>query len=123
MVNFPLSQIFGPMIIPKFLNILLNQGKFYQAHRDVLNSDIIQQRIVEDTTPKHNEDKEKEKIKEVHNHVGKEDGRCAIRSQFFKIKTFGNHLEVKNEDDKLKDVIIVLPKKHVRISTPDNNGQ
>uniref|UniRef100_A0A0K0FZH4 Uncharacterized protein n=1 Tax=Strongyloides venezuelensis TaxID=75913 RepID=A0A0K0FZH4_STRVS len=83
----------------------------------------------------------KEKIKEVDNHNDKENGRVDDDEKddenenknesdsmlsdhnFSKSKTVGNHLEVKNEDDKLKDVILVLPKKRVRISTPDNNGQ
>uniref|UniRef100_A0A0K0F4T4 Insulin-like growth factor 1 receptor (inferred by orthology to a human protein) n=1 Tax=Strongyloides venezuelensis TaxID=75913 RepID=A0A0K0F4T4_STRVS len=89
---------------------------------------------------KHNEDEEKEEIEEVDNHDGKEDGRVdddeeddenenknesdSVLSDhnFLKFKTVENHLEVIDEDDKSEDVILVLPKKRVRISTPDNNA-
>uniref|UniRef100_A0A0K0FRG7 Insulin-like growth factor 1 receptor (inferred by orthology to a human protein) n=1 Tax=Strongyloides venezuelensis TaxID=75913 RepID=A0A0K0FRG7_STRVS len=89
----------------------------------------------------HNDDKEKEEIKEVDNHDNKEDNRedddekddenenknesdSVLSDHYFsKSKTVENHLEVIDEDDKSEDVILVLPKKRVRISTPDNNAQ
>uniref|UniRef100_A0A0K0F2Z7 Insulin-like growth factor 1 receptor (inferred by orthology to a human protein) n=1 Tax=Strongyloides venezuelensis TaxID=75913 RepID=A0A0K0F2Z7_STRVS len=69
----------------------------------------------------------KEKIKEVHNHDGKEDGRVDDdkdddENENKNESDIGNHLEVIDEDDKSENVFLDRPKKHVRIPTPDNNA-
>uniref|UniRef100_A0A0K0FCI2 Insulin-like growth factor 1 receptor (inferred by orthology to a human protein) n=1 Tax=Strongyloides venezuelensis TaxID=75913 RepID=A0A0K0FCI2_STRVS len=86
-----------------------------------------QESLKDSKFPKHNEDEKKEKIKEVHNHEGEEDGRVDDdeeddESENKNESDIGNHLEVIDEDDKSENVFLARPKKHVRIPTPDNNA-
>uniref|UniRef100_A0A0K0FJ70 Insulin-like growth factor 1 receptor (inferred by orthology to a human protein) n=1 Tax=Strongyloides venezuelensis TaxID=75913 RepID=A0A0K0FJ70_STRVS len=71
--------------------------------------------------------KKKEELEEVDNHDGKEDNiedddEEDDENENKNESDIGNHLEVIDEDNKSEYVILVLPKKRVRISTPDNNA-